>query len=445
MKRLALALGLLLAVLPAVGSATPAVSLVDLLDVDMSYTAISDNFDRHVTTRQLLDGARTGIVAYLHARGIADPNVGTMQAQANGRGAVPAIEQQIGLAIERYGDRVATRDLVYAAIRGELGALDDRYSVLFTAPELKRFSTALDGETFGGIGIELDFDADHAAWRAVNVFDGSPAARAGVHDGDLLSAVDGTPIATLPAERVVALLRGKVGTSVQLSVVRDGNALPAPLVVKRAVITQPAVDARLLPNDVGYVALRTFSLDAGPQVRQACLKLATQGARAFVFDLRGNGGGYESAAEAVASVFVQSGPVVINEARGGKRVVTMAAGNALPASPLVVLVNGDSASGSELVAAAIADHHRGRLVGTRTFGKGLVQTMYPLPDGAAIKLTTARYFTPAGRFIDGVGIDPDVVVDEPPDAQLGTLGKDPQLDRALALLAPGSVSWRNGT
>jgi len=422
---------------PALGATD--VSLLDLVDTEFGYTTIVDQYQHPVAPQRLLDGARVGIVAYLRSRGIADPQVGMMHARADGRGAVPAIEQQIGLAIQRYGPRVDSLALVYAAIGGEVAALHDPYSVFFTAAEVKGFSAAIDGTAFGGIGIQLAFDDAHKQWLADSVFDGSPAAKAGVLTGDAIAAVDGTNLAGLDNAHVQALIRGKIGAIARLSIVRNGVPLPAPLAVTRAAITPPDVTERLLPDGVGYVALRSFSLDAGTKVRDALLRLAKAGARAYVFDLRGDGGGYESAAVHVASAFIPDGPIVANEGRDGKRRVSMADGNAVPTLPLAVLVDGDSASGSELVAGAIVDRHAGTLVGTRTFGKGVAQTMFALPDGSAIKLTTARYYTAAGRFIDKVGLVPDVVVEQPAGSLAGVPGHDPQLDRALALLVPGSV------
>jgi len=352
--RAGLALGaavLLLAAAPA--ARTPEVTLLDLIETEFGYTTIVDHYQHPVSPQRLLDGARVGLIAYLRSRGIADPQVGAIHARADGRGAVPAIEQQIGIAIERYGARVEPLGLVYAAIRGEVAALHDPYSVFFTAQELKGFSAAIEGT-------------------------------------------------------------------------RGAGATATP---------PPAVSSRLLPDEVGYLALRSFPVDAGPQVRAALIALAQRGARAIVFDLRGNGGGYESAAVHVASAFIAGGPIVANEGRDGKRHVIGADGDAVAPRPLIVLVDHDSASGAELVAGAIQDRGVGRLLGTRTFGKGVAQSMFPLPDGSALKLTTARYYTAAGRFIDGVGLEPDVVVEQGAGAQRGVPGADPQLDRARELLA----------
>ena len=428
----------------AVSSGHPAaaaagVSVLDLIETDFSYTTISDQYQHAVAPQLLLDGARVGLIAYLRSRGIADPQVATMHAQADGRGAVPAIDRQMALALQRYGARAGARDLVYAAIRGEVAALHDPYSVFFTATEVKGFSAAIDGAAFGGIGVQLAYDDTRKVWLAEDVFAGSPAATAGLRAGDQIAAVNGTSLTGLDNAHIEALIRGPVGSTVQLSIVRDGAPLDAPLAVVRATVTPPDVTQRLLPDAVGYVALRSFAQDAGTKVREALLALAKAGAKAYVFDLRGDGGGYESAAVHVASDFIADGPIVSNEGRDGKRHVSSADGDAVPALPLAVLVDHDSASGSELVAGAIQDRHAGTLVGVRTFGKGLAQTMFGLPDGSAIKLTTARYYTAGGRFIDHTGLEPDVVVEEPAGSEIGVPGHDPQLDRALQLLTGGNA------
>jgi len=409
------------------------VTLLDLIETEFGYTTITDNYYRNVSPQTLLDGARTGIVAYLRGRGIAEPTVGFLHARADGRFAVPAIEQQIGLAIERYGARVDVHDLVAATIQGELAALHDPYSVLFSSAELAKFTTALDGRAFGGIGAELAYDDAQKDWQIDEVFPESPAATAGVREHDVLVAVDGVAVGTLDVDAISAKLRGPAGSRVALTIARDGAQLPAPVAVTRAVITPPDVSRRVIAPGIGYLDLRTFGPSAGRDTRAALLWLRAHGASKFIFDLRGNGGGYESAAVDVASCFVR-GPVVSMIARGGKRIVTSARGMPVPLGGLVVLVDGDSASGSELVTGAIRDHHAGTIVGTRTFGKGLVQAMFPLPDGSAIKLTTARYFTPAGEDIDRVGILPDDVIAEPANAQRGVAGADPQLDFAIGRL-----------
>jgi carboxyl-terminal processing protease len=418
------------------------VSMLDLIETEIGYTTINDQYYQLVKPQTLLDGARAGLVTYLRTRGIMNPQVAVMHARPDGRFSVPAIEQQIGKAIVRYGARVNARDLVYAAIRGELAALHDPYSVFFTKAELTGFSRALDGETFGGVGIVIAGDESGTHWRADQVFENGPAAKAGVQQNDEITDVDGTPLAGKTIDAIRALLRGKIGTVIHLSITRNGSTTP-PIAVARAAVTPPEVTSRLI-GTIGYVALRTFGGSAGDEVRAAVQRLRKQGARACILDLRGNGGGYQSAAVHVASVFVPSGPIVSTQEKHGKRHVTKADGNALASQPLVVLVDGNSASGSELAAAAIAESKYGTLIGTRTYGKGLVQTIVPLPDGAGLKLTTARYFTAAGHDIDRVGITPGIVVEQTPAAATGVPGHDPQLDCAIAFLSPAASGAPKG-
>jgi carboxyl-terminal processing protease len=407
--------------------------LLDLVETELGYATIEDHYYRRVPTQQLLDGARSGLEGYLRRRGVQAPEVGAIRARPDGRGAVPAIEQQIGRIVVRYGDRVSPRELVYGAIRGELGALHDPYSVLFTKTELAGFTRAIEGTAFGGVGIVFVHDDAAHAWRVERLFEDGPAERAGVRPGDLLTAIDGKPAGELAGDALTAALRGPAGSVVQLALVRDGAPLAQPLAVRRAVITPP--NATVQPvGDVAYAALHRFDLGAAAALRRGIARAGN--VRAVILDLRGNGGGYEQAAVEVASLFVPHGPVVVLEGERGKRRTLLTVGTPLPARPLIVLVDHDSASASELVAGAIRDRGAGQLVGTTTFGKGLVQTMFPLPDGAAIKLTTSRYLTPAGHDIDRIGLTPDVVVARPADAAIGTPGRDPQLDRALALLAP---------
>lgn len=414
----------------------PDVTLLDLIELEFGYTTIVDHYYEPLATQRLLDGARSGIGGYLRAIGIRGAYVAPMHAQANGRGAVPAIERDVGLVIERYGGRIGVRHLVYATIRGELAVLHDPYSVLFTSGQLAQFTDAIAGSSFGGVGIVLARDDATGIWRVDQVLDGGPAARAGVRAGDAITAVDGHAVTGLAGEQMTTLLRGPTGSIVRLAVTRGGSQLCEPFVLTRAVVTPPTVTARMLPGEVAYAALRSFDLTAPTELRAAFERLDAAGARARILDLRGNGGGYAEAAIRVASLFVDGGPIVTTEQLGGKRETADAQGPALPPKPLIVLVDGDSASASELVAGAIRDRGAGRLVGTKTFGKGVVQTMFPLPDGAAIKLTTARYLTPAGKSIDRVGLLPDVVVARPPDAVVGQPGSDPQLDAALRLLVP---------
>jgi carboxyl-terminal processing protease len=413
-----------------------------LIEIEFGYTSILDHYYRKVDRARVLEGARSGIEGYLRARGIAHPHVARIVPRADGRGDVPAIEQRIGVALQRYGARLDVRELVYATIRGELAALHDPYSTFFTKAELGGFTKALGGETFGGIGVEIAVDRDAKRWRIDRVFPGGPADKAGVEAGDEIVAIDDVPLDVDHEDATRARLRGKIGTTVALTIVRNGTQLAAPLRLVRAVVSPPESDARMLPGNVGYLALSAFGDRAAPEVRDGLRTLRAAGMRALVFDLRDDGGGYETQAVRVASLFIAHGPIVAVQQYGKPRVTTTAAPGAdlELGIPIVVLVNGNSASGAELVAAALRERAGATLVGTKTFGKGVVQEVFPLPDGSALKVTTARYYTAAGHDIDRVGLVPDIEVEQPGDAAKGVPGRDPQLDRALASFHVPSLS-----
>lgn len=435
--RLAALLTAVLALSPVCGAAAPApppasLSALDVIALEIGYTTVMARYYRPVDPAVLLGGARTGIVAYLTGIGIANPAIPLAPSHVDRYSAENAIDRDVALAVARYGSRIRTGDLVNSTIAGELAALHDPYSVLFRPKEYKKFVAFLDGKGVAGIGAELDVDPRTHAVRIVDVFPGSPAEGAGLASGDVIATIDGGAPATGTPDAVGAQLRGAAGTVVRVGFTRDG-APHDPVSITRRVITPPDVVARALPGGVGYVRLRSFGANSATQLEAALTHLKTAGVRAYVLDLRGNGGGYRDDAIAIASHFVH-GTVVTTRERDSKPVAFAAKPVATIGAPLAVLVDGDTASASEIVAGAIQDDRAGTLIGTRTFGKGLVQETFALPDGGAIKLTTARYLTPAGRDIDRVGITPDVVLAEPPDAHLGQPGHDPQLDRALTLL-----------
>ena len=318
-----------------------------------------------------------------------------------------------------------------AALSGETAALHDPYTLLFRPVAFKRFNAYLDGATFGGIGANLAIAASGAT--IADTFDGSPAANAGLRPGDTIVAVDGVSVVGKEAADVSRALRGKIGSAVTLSVVRAPSA-PKTYALVRAKIVPPLVTSRILAGGIGYVSLARFGDDAARQVRAAIVRLKAGGMRALVLDLRGNGGGYGDEAKKIASEFIASGPIFTTRERGGATTVERAAGGVAFDGTLAVLVDGDTASASEIVAGALQDTHRAVIIGTKTFGKGVVQSIFPLPDGAAMKVTTARYMTPNGRDIDRIGLVPDIVVVEPADAVHGDPARDPQLAAAQNVL-----------
>ena len=438
-RSLALVLALLLSP-AAAGSARPsaaprAASLgaLDVIALEICYTTVLARYYEPVDPGALLTGARTGIASYLASRGIGAPRFPALPASADRYRAESEIDRDVALVVARYGTRVRTADLVEKTIAGELAALHDPYTVLLPPAQFKKFVGFLDGRATAGIGAELDIDPQTHAVRIVDVFPDSPAEAAGLQPGDTLTAIDGRPPGASPAD-VAGALRGAPGSTVRITFSR-GGAAHEPVAIARKIMVPPDVTGRMLANGIAYVRIRSFGAQSPQQLDAVLAKLRAAGARAYAVDLRANGGGYRDAAVAIGSHFV-TGTIVTTRERTGRPMPFAAKAGVTPlGAPLAVLVDGDTASAAEIVAGAIQDDKTGKLVGTRTFGKGLVQETFALPDGGAIKMTTARYLTPAGRDIDKVGITPDVVVAQQPDAHPGEPGRDAQLDAALALLA----------
>jgi carboxyl-terminal processing protease len=441
-KRLALAAvaAFTIAAAPPAKPAPVNLSMLDILELDICYTTMMARYYKPVTGAQLLGGARTGMLAYLRSRGIADPQLPAVSATVDRYRAEDELSHFVVLALSKYGKVVEPDRLVRASCAGQLSSVNDPYTILFEPQQFKAFNSYLDGEQFGGIGVLFAPLVPGAATftdgaSIEDVFPDGPADKAGIQPGDILTAVDGKPLATLTPDAARTLIRGPIGSAVSLNLLRQAGSEASHLTIQvtRAAVTPPEVTSRLLPGAIGYMALRNFGADSAKQMAHAIDLLRKRGARAYILDLRNNGGGYEADAVNIASLFVSGTVVSVQERTGPPKVFTAKPMERLGA-PLAVLVNGESASGSEIVAAAIQDDKAGTLVGVKTFGKGLVQEVYPLPDKAALKITTARYFTPAGRDINGTGVTPDIIVEQPPDARLGVPGSDPQLDRALNLL-----------
>jgi carboxyl-terminal processing protease len=426
-------LALALTLGPGARAASPVttdLSALDLIELQIGYTTLLATYYRPVSPRTLAGGARTGVASYLLSRGIADPALPFVPERLDRGAAGDFIDSAVVASVLRYGKHVSPDAVVQAALAGETAALGDPYTLLFHPQQFKKFDAYLNGDDFGGIGAVITLEPGGNRARVESVIPASPAERGGVQAADEIVAIDDKPLPSDGAA-VRAALRGKLGTTVRLAIVRAGAALPQPLVVTRARITPPLVLAKMLEPGIGYVQLTRFGDDAAAQLLVALATLEQRGALALVLDLRGNGGGYGDEARKVASAFIASGPIFTTRERGGATTVERASGKPAFTGKLAVLVDGDTASAAEIVAGALQDDGLATLVGTKTFGKGVVQSVFPLPDGAALKITTARYFTPKGRNIDGTGIAPDAVVPEPANSKRGDPATDPQLARAM--------------
>jgi carboxyl-terminal processing protease len=344
-----------------------------------------------------------------------------------------ALDREVARALLRYPARAVARPLIYGAIAGELATVRDPYTVFFDPKQYRAFVGFLNPSSFGGIGVVLAVTNAPPRLKVENVIPGAPAERAGMRAGDEIVSVDGRALGDLGVANVQMRLRGGIGSTVRIGIVRNGTPLAQPLTVVRAAVRAPDVYARLL-GEVGYIQLSSYGANAATELEAALRRLRAQGARGWILDLRGDGGGYRDVAVRVTSAFVPRGRLLTVEARGGRRTTLDSLGAAFVPRPLVALVDVNTASAAEITASAIQDTGAGTLVGARTYGKGLVQQVVPLPDGSALKLTIERYLTAAGKDIDRRGIAPDVALEQPAGALAGDPASDPQLARALALV-----------
>lgn len=310
-----------------------------------------------------------------------------------------AYTELLELSHERYGTEVEYEDLVFASIGGMLRTLDPHTS--FLPPKAYRSMREKQQESFYGLGILVG--ARNGRLTVITPIEGTPASRLGMQAGDVIDTIEGEPTDTMTVDEAVDKLKGPKGTQVHITILRRGMEEPLELTVTRAEIPQTTVrHAYMLTPDTGYIWLTDFSRGTGDEIAEALEKLEQQGMKRLLFDLRNNGGGLLDQAIAVADHFVPDGAMVV-ETRGRTRDSFSEytdSGEHEPVDlPVVVLVNRGTASAAEIVSGAIQDHDMGLIVGTPTWGKGLVQTVYNLPYGAGMALTTARYYTPTGRLI----------------------------------------------
>lgn len=347
-----------------------------------------------------------------------------------------------------YVEPVDDAVLLESAIRGMVGDLD-AHSEYLDASEYRDIRVSTTG-SYTGVGIEVA-EIDNAI-RVITPIAGSPAARSGIQSGDELVAVDGLAIEAGRLKNTMGRLRGQVGSTVTLSVLRDDVVIDHEM--RRQIIRVASVHKEFLSPSYGYVRVSQFSENTGRELSRAIdeLQEANGGMlEGMVLDLRNNPGGVLDSAVDVSDLFLDSGVIVSADGRSLESRFTRSAhrGDILDGASMVVLVNSGSASASEIVAGALQDHNRATIVGTATFGKGLVQTVVPLSKGRAVKLTTSRYYTPSGDSIHEVGVTPDVLVEETPgfpDLSLsGVIDReaDAQLVEAMTQLQPRAVMHSN--
>lgn len=322
-------------------------------------------------------------------------------------------------------------NLVHAAIDGMLASTGDSHTLYFSAPETKAANVELNGADFAGIGAIV-----RPAPHGLQIFaplPGSPASKAGLRPDDLVTAINGVSIRGIPSDSAVAKVRGRSGTSVRLRIARSGRA-PFTVAVRRAIIPAVTAFGRMLPNHLGYLEILSYGDTTSSEVSSALRRLEAEHMRGLVLDLRGNPGGYVDAAQQIVSDFLSRGVVAYEQsAKHSLSPLSVIPGRRITSVPVAILVDGNTASAAEITAAALRDNAHAYIIGTRTYGKGSMQSVYSLPDGSTLRITDRLWLTPKKRSIQQVGITPNDLVSASPAAE--SVGTDPQLAAAETYLA----------
>jgi carboxyl-terminal processing protease len=339
----------------------------------------------------------------------------------------------LSLIQTNYVDETKSKDLIYSGIKGMLEGLDPHSA--FMPPDIFKEMQVETQGLFGGLGIEIT--VKDRMLTVVAPIEGTPADRAGIHPGDRIIKIDGSPTKDMTLMEAVKKLRGTKGTSVTLSILREESPGPFELALVREIIEVKSIKTKDLGDGIAYIRISSFQERTGKDLLKAIEQLGQGAVSAMVLDLRNNPGGLLNQAVQVSDLFLDKGQLIVyTEGRIKNQDLRFSAehGAQIPKVPMVVLVNGGSASASEIVAGALQDWKRAVVLGTKTFGKGSVQTVVPLSDGSGLRLTTAKYFTPQGRSIHGTGLIPDIVVEVPrppmakaqavPDDKNGESGKE---------------------
>lgn len=399
-------------------------------DVRESYRLLTSTYYDPIDPQILLAAAGNALADAAHKHGATvTPPAMRMESTTD----ATLAELDAAIASTALAAHASPTEFAYTAIGAMAKAVNDRYTQFFTPAQFKAFNDSLDPQRISGIGVMIVPDPGSGAIRISYVVPGTPADRAGIQVGDLVTAIDGSTVKGVSTDGVSGMLRGRAGTVVSVTVQHPPNA-PTVLSIRREEVQPPTVVFKMLPGGIGYVWVMAFGRATPAEFDTAIARLKVSGAKALVLDLRNDGGGYVDSALDITSRFVAKKALVTVEERGRHATTIDSNDDPSIALPLTVLVNQYTASASEITAGALQDDGIGMLIGTKTFGKGVMQTLTPLPDGAAIKITTAHYLTPSNRDINLRGIDPDLRIDENRDARFGEMENDAQLRAAVVLL-----------
>lgn len=322
------------------------------------------------------------------------------------------IGQLVGIMEHYYYEDIDQKQLTEGVYAGLVNSLKDPYSTYFTAKEYSAYKDSSTGKYFG-IGAVLSQDATTKFVSIVRAYEGTPASEAGLKAGDTIFSVDGIEASSMDLTEFVTHIKGEEGTSVHVIIEREGEDKKLEFDIERRQIQVPTVSSKMLDGKVGYLAITEFGDKdvTGKQFSEALEKLKADGMKKLIIDVRDNPGGMLDTVSEMLYEILPKGTVVYTQDKQGKKQEYKSNDNEELGMPLVVLVNGNSASASEIFAGAVKDYNYGTLIGTKTYGKGIVQVLIPLQDGSAVKVTMAKYFTPKGNYIHKKGIEPDVVLE----------------------------------
>lgn len=336
-----------------------------------------------------------------------------------------------------YLNDVDENNIVENIYKGIMNGLDDPYSVYYTKEEYKKLQEETEG-SYVGIGVTVRQDTDTGYIKVVEAFENGPAYEAGVRNNDYITKVSGEDINGEELDNVVSQIRGKEGTTVDVTITRPSTNQEYTYTIERRSVDVPTIDYEMLKNNIGYIKISEFDTITSSQYIAALEDLEQQGEKGLIVDVRDNPGGVLGSVVEVLQHMLPKGTIVYTEDKNGKGETYTCDGEYEFQKPLVVLVNGNSASAAEIFTGAIKDYGIGTIVGTTTFGKGIVQKLYPLRDGSAVKLTVSKYFTPNGVCIHEKGIEPDVKLEYDVEAQTGdeySKEQDNQLQKALDVIS----------
>jgi len=337
-------------------------------------------------------------------------------------------------------NKVDDKKILEAAIRGMIGTLD-KHSSYMTVKEFREMQQTMNN-SFVGLGIQIEKDKDTGFIKVVSPIDGSPAQAAGMKTNDLITEVDGIKLKSLKLQEAIKYLRGPKKSTAVLSVIRDNKSIIVN--VTRNIVVTKVVRTRMLPSNIGYIRLAQFSNNAVAEMAKGIRTLKKQFLKGLIIDLRNNPGGLLNGAISISDMFVKEGVIVSTRGRDAAhhtRTTRARSATIIPMSvPMVVLVNGGSASASEIVTGTLQDLKRATVVGVQSYGKGSVQSIMTMPTGSGLRLTRAKYYTASGKTIDNVGITPDVIIALPKDYEPKSKDEiDPQLQKAIEVILSGNA------